>query len=208
MRPTLAISTCSPQLEAALALEPGRGPASVVRLAGVSPRSVLLLAAVDLLLEDAGLTPERLGLVAVTRGPGSFTGIRAGLASAEGIAAGVGAAVVGYGSLLVQAARCRERGTVWTAQPGRRGEVYAQPFRVGPGEVPCPVAALETVRVADAGRVGPWIAAESVDLGTAARLAPARGAAEALLELVALGAAPEPLEPFYVEGPPIHGEGR
>jgi len=78
---TLAISTCGPQLEVALRPAPGAVP-SVVRLAGLSPRSTLLLAAIDLLAEDAGCAPGAIERVVVSRGPGSFTGIRAGLATA------------------------------------------------------------------------------------------------------------------------------
>ncbi len=205
MEPILAIATCSPQLEVALSTSADHGCPSVVRLAGGSPRSTLLLAAVDLLLEDAGIDPGGLGTVVVSRGPGSFTGIRAALASAAGIAAGTGARVVAFGSLLAQAARSATSGTVWAAQPGRRGELYARPFSVVPGAVPRPLAGLEVVSVADAARVGPWIAAECVDLGEARRLPVGRSLAEALLALVVIGAETEPAEPLYVEGPPIHG---
>jgi hypothetical protein len=51
---------------------------------------------------------------------------------------------------------------------------------------------------------GPWVAAEALDLGGAERAATARSSAEALLCLVALGVTADPLEPLYVEGPPIH----
>jgi hypothetical protein len=52
---------------------------------------------------------------------------------------------------------------------------------------------------------GPWIAAESLDLGSARRAWPLRSAAEALLLLDELGAPAGTLEPLYVEGPPVHG---
>ena len=91
MTATLAIVACGPQLEVAL-----RGPdqkvASLVRLAGVSPRSTLLLAAADLLVEDAELEPSDIERVVISRGPGSFTGIRSGLATAQGFSAATGAA--------------------------------------------------------------------------------------------------------------------
>jgi len=110
----LALCTCTPQLEVALEVTGGAGPASVVRLAGTAPRSSLLLAAVDLVVEEAGIDPGEIAQVVVTRGPGSFTGIRAALASAAGIRAGTGAEVVAYDSL----AGDRMGGT---ARPSGRG---------------------------------------------------------------------------------------
>lgn len=197
----LAIVTCGPQLEVALGGS-AMAATSLVRLAGTSPRSTLVLAAVDLLFEDAGLSPADLELVVVSRGPGSFTGIRAGIATAQGLAAATGVRVVAHGSLPAQAARLDD-GLVWAAQPGRRGEVYAQPFECGCG-APRPQGEVEIVRLVDVASRGPWIAAESLDLGSARRAVPARTAAEGLLRLVDLGAESEPVEPLYVEGPPIH----
>ena len=95
-RPRLAVVTCGPQLEIALD-GPNVATSSVVRLGGVAPRSTLVLAAVDLLVEDAGIEPSDLGMIVVSRGPGSFTGIRAGLATALGLAAATGAKCVASG---------------------------------------------------------------------------------------------------------------
>ncbi len=199
---TLAVVTCGPQLEVALGGLPSGIP-SLVRLVGGSLRSTLVLAAADLLLEDAGVGPLELETVAVCRGPGSFTGIRAGIATAQGLAAATGVRLVAFDSLLVQAARV-DGGVVWSAQPGRRGEVYARSFDAGAGRPPRAVGEVRIVRVADAPTLGPWIAAEPLDLGGAVRARPARSAAEALLCLVAAGLPGDPLEPIYVEGPPIH----
>lgn len=203
-RVTLAIVACGPQLEVGLAA-PDLPVPSVVRLAGVSPRSTLVLAAADLLVEDAGLEPSAIGRVAVSRGPGSFTGIRSGIATAEGLAAATGAEVVAFDSLLVQAARCDGPCEVRAAQPGRRGEVYARRYRCAGGATPEPLGEIEIFSVAALAGDGPWIAAESLDLGRAVRATPVRTAAEALIELVRLGVDPQPNEPLYIEGPPIHG---
>jgi len=200
----LAFATCGPQLEVALRTAPEAIP-SLVRLAGVSPRSTLLLAAADLLIEDAGVAPGSIECVAVSRGPGSFTGIRAGLATAAGLQTATGCSVWAWDSLTAQAARCGHSGTVWVAQPGRRGEIYAQPFRVEPRSVPSPVGGIEILPLDSLSDRGPWVAAESLDLGSAERLAAPRGAAEALLELVKAGVPSDPVEPLFVEGPPIHG---
>ncbi len=203
VRLTLALVTCGPQLEAALA-GPSLRAASVIRLAGVARRSSLVLAALDLLLEDAGEEPAAVERVLVTRGPGSFTGIRAGLATVHGLQAANAVEVVAYGSLVTQAARCPGPSTVWAAQPGRRGELYVQRFVVDVEGRPRPETDIRIVAVDEAAASGPWIASEALDLGGATRADATCTAAEALLRLDTLGAAAEPLEPFYVEEPPIH----
>jgi tRNA threonylcarbamoyladenosine biosynthesis protein TsaB len=198
----LALVTCGPQLEVALAAASTR-VVSLIRFGGVAPRSTLVLAAVDLLFEDAGLSPDAVDEVVVSRGPGSFTGIRAGLATASGIVAAVGADVLAYESLLMLAARCGGSGRVWSAQPGRRGEVYAQQFEIGGDRPPSGLGEIEIVPVSAAGERSPWIAAESLDLGGAERATPVRSSAEALLRLAELGAVADAPDPLYVEGPPI-----
>ena len=202
-RARLAIVTCGPQLEIALDV-PHLTTRSVVRLGGVTPRSTLVLAAIDLVVEDAGISPADLGLIVVSRGPGSFTGIRAGLATALGLAAANGAECVAYDSLLMLAARCDGEGVVWAAQPGRRGEVYAASFEIRGSEPPAPGVGVEIVAVDRLGDRGPWVAAEALDIGDGRRNAVSRGSAEALLHLQQSGVPPQTLEPMYVEGPPIH----
>lgn len=198
----LALVTCGPQLEVALAAESTR-VVSLVRLGGEAPRSTLVLAAVDLLVEDAGLTPDAVNEIVVSRGPGSFTGIRAGLATASGLVAAVGAEVMAYESLLMLATRCGGCGRVWSAQPGRRGEVYAQQFEIADNRPPQAVSEIDVLAVSTATERGPWIAAESLDLGRAERAVPIRSSAEALLHLAQLGVAADTPDPLYVEGPPI-----
>ncbi|MCM2291561.1 tRNA (adenosine(37)-N6)-threonylcarbamoyltransferase complex dimerization subunit type 1 TsaB [Allorhizobium sp. BGMRC 0089] len=90
-----------------------------------------LMGMVDAALDTAGLTLEHVGRVAVTVGPGSFTGIRVGLAAARGLALGLGVECVGIGTLPVLAADWRKRhgrGPVLAAMDAKRGEVYAQCF--------------------------------------------------------------------------------
>jgi tRNA threonylcarbamoyl adenosine modification protein YeaZ len=165
------------------------------------------LAAVDLLMENAGLEPSEVSTIVVSRGPGSFTGIRAGLATASGLRSATGAAVVAYDSLTMLAARCSDEMTVWCAQPGRRGEVYARPFEVGLRQAPVAVGNIEILPVAAAAERGPWVAAASLDLGGAVRAGVERTSSEALLFLHQVGAPQDAIEPLYVEGPPIHQTG-
>ena len=198
----LSIVTCGPQLEIALS-GPTLKSTSTVRLCGVSRRSSLLLAGVDLLVEDADIPRADLSKIIVSRGPGSFTGIRSGLATAGGLAAAVGCRILAYNSLLAQAARVEGPGEVWAAQPGRRGEVYARAFVLGEGQAPEPATELEILPLSRLVERGPWIAAETLSLGDARRVAPIRSAAEALIRLADTGLASEALEPLYVEGPPV-----
>jgi tRNA threonylcarbamoyl adenosine modification protein YeaZ len=163
-----------------------------------------VLAAVDLLFEDAGLTGESVDEVVVSRGPGSFTGIRAGLATAAGIVAAVGAKCLAYDSLLMLAARCGAADRVWCAQPGRRGEVYAQQYEIAGGRAPAALGEIEILPLTAVEERSPWVAAETLDLGNAERAVPIRSSAEALLLLAELGAPADAPDPLYVEGPPVH----
>jgi len=199
----LALVTCGPQLEVALEAASSR-VVSLVRLGGVAPRSTLVLAAVDLLVEDAGLAGDSVDEVVVSRGPGSFTGIRAGLATAAGIVAAVGAKCLAYESLLMLAARCGAPGRVWCAQPGRRGEVYARQFEIAEGLAPAALGEIEVLPISAVEERGPWISAEALDLGDAERPVRVRSSAEALLHLAGLGTPADAPDPLYVEGPPVH----
>jgi tRNA threonylcarbamoyladenosine biosynthesis protein TsaB len=68
----------------------------------------------------------QLGRVAVGRGPGAFTGLRVGLALAQGIAAGLGIPAVGIGSLRARAAAVPQAltGRRWIVLDARRGDVF------------------------------------------------------------------------------------
>jgi tRNA threonylcarbamoyl adenosine modification protein YeaZ len=199
----LALVTCGPQLEVAVEAASSRA-VSLVRLGGVAPRSTLVLAAVDLLVEDAGLTSESLKEIVVSRGPGSFTGIRAGLATAAGIVAAVGARCLAYDSLLMLAARCGGADRVWSAQPGRRGELYAREYEIVGDRPPAALGEIEILPVSEVASRGPWVAAEALDLGGATRAVTVRSSAEALLYLASLGTPADAPDPLYVEGPPVH----
>ena len=75
---------------------------------------------------------DALDRLAVTVGPGSFTGIRVGLAAARGLALAIGCPLIGVGTLaaLAEGAGLVERAnhTVLAVLDARRGQVYAQAF--------------------------------------------------------------------------------
>ena len=203
----LAMVTCGPQLEVALEAASSR-VISLIRLGGVAPRSTLVLAAVDLLVEDAGLAGDSVAEVVVSRGPGSFTGIRAGLATAAGIVAAVGAKCLAYDSLLMLAARCGGPARVWCAQPGRRGEVYARQYEISEDRAPAALGEIEVLPISAVEERSPWMAAEALDLGEATRAVPIRSSAEGLLYLAGVGAPADAPDPLYVEGPPVHPQSK
>lgn len=95
-----------------------------------------LLAAVDYLLEQTGKQREDIDGVAVTKGPGFFTGLRIGLATAQGLALGLDAPLVGISSLrlLAHGAAVRD-GLVWGLGDARRGLLYAACFRASGWEL-------------------------------------------------------------------------
>lgn len=98
----------------------------------------LVLVAADELLRTAGLEPGKLDGIVVGTGPGSFTGIRIGLATARGLALGLDVPVAGVSTLHAFAG----------GQPvidARRGEVFTQ----GPS-----VARPEELEVAGSRLVG------------------------------------------------------
>lgn len=78
----------------------------------------------------AGLGFDALGLVAVTVGPGSFTGLRVGLAFGKGLALALGLPCVGIGALEALAASEAdyEAGFIAAAVDARRGQIYLQAF--------------------------------------------------------------------------------
>jgi tRNA threonylcarbamoyladenosine biosynthesis protein TsaB len=86
--------------------------------------------------ELVGHDQGRLTTVAVARGPGSQTGLRVGLATAEGIAFARRALIVPVSSLAVAAHRVPTDGEVVAAVSAGRSNVYAQAFGAsGPARV-------------------------------------------------------------------------
>jgi tRNA threonylcarbamoyladenosine biosynthesis protein TsaB len=92
-----------------------------------------LLPVVEDMLAEAGCGKRELTGVGVTTGPGSFTGVRIGVATAKGLAWGLGCELVGVTSLAAMAAALlAETPAAEVAVPvldARRGEVFAGIFR-------------------------------------------------------------------------------
>jgi tRNA threonylcarbamoyladenosine biosynthesis protein TsaB len=121
-----------------------------------------LMPMVDAAMRKAGLPPAALDLVAATVGPGSFTGIRVGLAAARGIALATGAQLIGVSSFEAVAASlaqglaqpdCGDVQFLLIALESRREDLYVQLFAlpwtpVGPPASMMPAALREAVNAA------------------------------------------------------------
>ena len=89
-----------------------------------------LLPALDRLLTDAGVGLDALGGLAVSIGPGSFTGLRIGLSTAKGLAYATGLPLVGVPTLEVLAWSVPYAAVpVCPVLDARKQEVYAALFR-------------------------------------------------------------------------------
>jgi tRNA threonylcarbamoyladenosine biosynthesis protein TsaB len=89
-----------------------------------------LVRLIDTVLREAGLDYDAIDVIAVNHGPGSFTGIRVGVAAARGLALAAGRPVIAVNSLEVLAAVLgpQSAGTIVTALDARRAQVFVQVF--------------------------------------------------------------------------------
>ena len=125
----LAIETSAKAASVAL-LEGERLVAQNFQHAGLT-HSRTLLAMVHGLLTGLGLTLAEVDKIAVACGPGSFTGIRIGVATAKGLALGADKPLAGVSSLAAMAHQAKHlgKGTICAAMDARRGQVYNALFR-------------------------------------------------------------------------------
>jgi len=92
-----------------------------------------LLANIDEILEKNGISAKAIDLLAVSAGPGSFTGIRIGLATALGLKNGLGIEMASENALKAMAFAHSAEGTISAAAPVGRNAVCIQTFlRSGP----------------------------------------------------------------------------
>jgi tRNA threonylcarbamoyladenosine biosynthesis protein TsaB len=102
--------------------------------------SANLIELIDQALKKAGAELSDINLFAAAVGPGSFTGLRIGLATVKALASCAGRDVVGVSTLEAIAHASMSYGEVVSLLPAGRGEVFAQRFLVEKGSV----AAIDT----------------------------------------------------------------
>ncbi len=104
------------------------------------PASEMLLPTVLALLRAHDVSVAAIGAFAVSVGPGSFTGLRVGIATAKGLAFGAGVQSIPVPTLAALAVKgaCTApiAGPVVAALDARRGEVYAAGYAAEPGLAP------------------------------------------------------------------------
>jgi len=140
--PLLLLDTGSPLVSVALARD---GAVVAERAVEQHRSSALLLDLVREVLEEAGIGVRDLGGIAALRGPGSFTGLRIGLATALGLhqALGVPATALPTLQALAAAAPAAADEIVIAAVDALRGDWSAQAFAAGP--VPRPLGEMRLV---------------------------------------------------------------
>ena len=119
----LAADTSLPVLSVALILDDAL--LGAVALEGRSSRNEKLLPAIDWLLTEAAIERASVDLFAVTRGPGSFTGVRIGLATMQGLALALGKPV---GAMSTHEAIAPANGRASIVDDAGRGEFYVSVF--------------------------------------------------------------------------------
>lgn len=167
-------------------------------------------------LEEAEIPIDQLDLIAVTVGPGAFTGLRIGLAAAHGLALASGVPALGITSFAAVAAQVpvalRAGRPLAVALDSKRAELYLQLFGPdGPEGEPALVAPADLAAFLPEGEL--MLAGDAAARAAAAlpgrelTLAPGRGVADAA-DLAGLAAAawhpgfrPPPPQPLYLRAP-------
>jgi tRNA threonylcarbamoyl adenosine modification protein YeaZ len=180
----IAIDTAAPRLQLAL-LRPDGDVTTVIEDMPQGQAERIFPAMAEL-LGGAGVGYPDLTRIAVTTGPGSFTGMRIGLSAARGLSLALGIPAVGIPSLT--ALSLSASGAAAVLLDARRGEAYFQQF-AAPGE---PAGDLQLLPREEAeARLRPGeatLAGPFVDVAALARFA------------AALEPARWPPEPAYVRG--------
>jgi tRNA threonylcarbamoyladenosine biosynthesis protein TsaB len=214
----LAFDTCLDGVSVAVARADPAGTrvlweASERRRVGHAERLMPMIIAA---LAGAGVGFADLGRIAATCGPGSFTGVRTGIAAARALALAIGCPAVGVGCLAAIACGARaELGEASAGRPlavaldARLGMVYFQLFDAtgearGAPLLLAPQACAEVLGSAAAIVVGSGAAAvveARVAAGLEARLPEVGPRASVVALLAAEAAAGQPLKPLYLRAP-------
>jgi tRNA threonylcarbamoyl adenosine modification protein YeaZ len=169
----------------------------------------LLPVLVDAVLRESGLAAPQLDLIAATVGPGSFTGLRAGLALAHGIGVAAGVPVTGVtvGEALAEALPRLGHRALWVAIGSRRGRVFLQRdgsfASFGLDALPLSAGGTAVALAGDAAiPVAAFLAARGWDVMlTDARLPAARQIALVAARRFAGELPALPAQPLYVDPP-------
>jgi tRNA threonylcarbamoyladenosine biosynthesis protein TsaB len=158
------------------------------------------------MMAEANLPFGALERIAVTVGPGSFTGLRVGVAFAKGMASALSIPAVGIGTLEALAAGTE--GLVFAVIDARREQVYCQAFEDGQALMAPDALAVETAaaRLAEIamGRPAALIgsgAALFAGFMPTAKVVAAEGCDAREVARLAQRRTPAPLKPLYLRVP-------
>ena len=130
----LALETSAKAVSAALT-EDGKVLASGYQDTGLT-HSRTLMPSVEHLFSNTGLTLADCDAVAVAAGPGSFTGIRIGVAAAKGLAFGADKPAVGVSTLAAMARNVAfTDGLIVCCMDARRQQIYNALFEAKDGQL-------------------------------------------------------------------------
>lgn len=131
----LALDTSTLTLSLALAAMPDGPVVDTLEQGPPSKQSELLPGAIGELLRRQGLIPKDLRGAVVGLGPGSFTGLRIGVATIKGLAYAIGFPVRGVSSLEAVAWHGPEGRPLLACALARKDELYVAPFRRAQGRI-------------------------------------------------------------------------
>ncbi len=120
------------------------------------------------------LAGRRPNAILVDCGPGSFTGVRVGIAAAHGLAIGWQVPLSGFSSMAAIAAAAAESGDVAIALQGGHGQLFVQSFRYDP------LAPIDDLRSLTPGEAASSVSAPLVLGSGAESLVSARGHGKAV----------------------------
>lgn len=141
----LILAIDSTAVAASVALLSDGAPLAAFHLNNGNTHSETLLPMAESVLRCTGKTVNDIDLFAVSAGPGSFTGVRIGVATVKGLAFGKGKPCVGVSTLEALAENLVPTGgLLCPVMNARRGQVYNALFRVENGALTrlCPDRAL------------------------------------------------------------------
>lgn len=155
-------------------------------------------------MAQAGLGFDRLDRIGATVGPGSFTGLRVGVAFAKGLGSALGVPAVGVGTLEALAAE--GRGLVAGAIDARRDQVYLQVFEGGeplmaPDVLPLGTAAARLAELAMGRPVTLVGSGAPLLAGPADTVLTPEGCDSRHVARLAAVRTPAPIRPLYLRAP-------
>ena len=130
----LAIETSTPASSVAMGV--GREVVASAERVDRRGHAAFVVSALDFCFDQVGWRPHELDAIVIDVGPGLYTGIRVGLATAQGLAGALGVPLVPLSALDILALRAAtHRRHIWSVVDVRRGEVAVASYRPVPGGV-------------------------------------------------------------------------